>query len=61
MTESEEWLVRVCIELHPGPGVLTKSYDSTETYPDKEEADRKAIEFGQQIIDGRCPGLSLPE
>ncbi len=53
--------MRVRLERHTGPGfgrkhsVLTERYDSLETYSDKDDADSRAIEFGQQIIDGKLP------
>ena len=54
------WLVRVRLERHTNWTIYTSSYDSEEVYADKDEADKKAIEFGRQIIDGNCPPLTPP-
>ena len=58
----DKWQVRVRIERHKSPlgPVLTEYYDSEETCSDKDEADSRAIEFGQQIIDGNCSPLTPP-
>ena len=62
-SDSNKWKVRVRIERHtgpPAPSVLTESYDSYETYSDKDDADSRAIEFGQKIINGKCRDLTPP-
>ena len=55
MADSKEWLVRVSLELHTGPDVLTASYDSEETYPDKAEADKKTREWGVRQLEALQP------
>ena len=60
MTDSNKWRVRVRLERHTGPSTLTESYYLKETYSDKDDADSRAIEFGQKIIDGKCGGLNPP-
>jgi hypothetical protein len=59
-SESEKWTVtvtifKICSE--------TKSarYEALTVCDTQKEANEKSIEFGKQIIDGKCQGLSVSE
>lgn len=62
LAETGLWGVRVVITRHHKRGeTLEKPYEAKDTCDTREEAEALAVAFGQKIIDGECPGLSVDE
>jgi hypothetical protein len=56
---TKKWTTSVNVIKNYGSHVITKKFDSDDTYNTKKEADKYSIAFGQQIIDGKHKGLSV--
>ena len=60
LADTGRWVVNVVIEHHRGHAVDEKPFNASNTFETKDEAVEHCVRFGQQIVDGRYPELSLP-
>ena len=61
LADSKGWTLDVRITRHHGSHVASRPFGSTETFPSKEEAEERCIQFAKQIIDGRLEGCSVED
>lgn len=61
LEDSKEWTTAVCIAKNHGGHLNERPYTASNTFKTKNEADKHSIEYGKQIIDGKCKGLSAED
>jgi len=58
--KTNNWSLRVQVtKIFPKP--VSKTFDLDLTFDTKEEATRKSIEFGKQIIEGKHHGIDISD
>jgi hypothetical protein len=55
----DKWQIRILISCESPRGIRTREFSSMVLYGTEQEADIHGITFGQRIIDGKVPGLSV--
>lgn len=63
LRETGEWTLQVTITKHHNARgeTLEKQCSASNTFKKKEDAERHAIEFGKQIVDGQHDLLSVDD
>lgn len=54
-----QWTLAIAIYWEHNGLVTTRPFSAEHTYQTEDEADLQGIIFGQRIIDGKVPGLSV--
>lgn len=59
LLDSMQWTLAIAIYWEHNGLVTTRPFSAEHTYQTEDEADLQGIIFGQRIIDGKVPGLSV--
>ena len=59
LTDTGRWTLNISISWTHDGSVTTRPFSAENTYQTEEEADIHSINYGQRIIDGKVPGLSV--
>lgn len=59
LLDSMQWTLAIAIYWERNGLVTTRPFSAEHTYQTEEEADLHGITFGQRIIDGKVPELSV--
>jgi hypothetical protein len=59
--ETDQWQLRISISWEKNGSKITRPFWTPMGYPTEMEADVHGITFGQRIIDGKIPGISVSE
>ena len=59
--ENNMWEEAVYIVKHHGDHSNERRYSSGKSFQTKQKVEDHAIEFGKQVIDGQCQGLSVDD
>lgn len=57
--DTEQWKLTIAITWERSGGMTSRKFSGPITYSTKQEAADHGINFGQRIIDGKVPGLSV--
>lgn len=57
--DTEQWRVDLTISWGSESDRTTRPFSMEQTYPTQEEAEIHGVTYGQRIIDGQVPGVSL--
>ena len=58
-TKTGQWRLHISISWEGDGRTQARPYWMPITYPTEQEADFHGISFGQRIVDGKIPGISL--
>lgn len=63
LTKGGCWVARVAVTRPATPQscALVRAYTDDASFPNKEDAEARALELGKQIVDGNHPRFSLGE
>jgi hypothetical protein len=59
LSDTEQWKPTIAITWERSGCMTSRKFSVPITYSTKREADDHGIAFGQQIVDGKVPGLSV--
>jgi len=59
LSDTEQWKLTIAITWERSGGMTSRRFSGPITYSTRQEADDHGIAFGQQIVDGKVPGLSV--
>jgi len=57
--QSGEWTLDLRIWRDGGDAIGAREFHGRDTFPTEAAAIRACVRFGEEIIDGRIPGLSI--
>ena len=59
LVDALQWTLSIVIEWERDGEVTGRPFSADNTYPTETEADLHGLSYGQRIIDGKFPGLSV--
>ena len=57
--DSMQWMLSIAIDRKKNGEMTVREFSADNTYETEADADLHGIAFGQSIIDGKIPGLSV--
>ena len=61
LADSGEWTLSIVIEKHTGDAVVFRNFSTANSFPTKDEALQRCLEFGRKIIDGEVENLTIAD
>ncbi len=61
LQESGLWTTQITISRHSSDGIVERPFSAGQTFPTRDEAIFRCIEFGMNVIDGLYPDCRVDD